>query len=305
MLNESRKVNFAEEYCGNKNAHSTIKALQNISDRIEPLYNKDLCDLSRDEAIEALKSLGAVSYSYVGFILHLVRNYTQWCLNNGLCIGENVYDRLSSGDIDTSERIASNIPRSYDEVAYIIDSAFGNIDEISGSNNCRACVWLSFLGIKIDKAIELKNEDYDGINLYCDGEKLDLTPYPEIRKVLDVCKIQVKYLKGCYYENYPTQNYLIKRYNVEATDIKAKFLRRISDKLTGYAKRTGDQSYTMSNFVKAGLFCRMEAAGDKWTDVANEYIVSNYAGEKSTGRMMTFKVKQLSKEYLAWRKINS
>lgn len=90
MYNEDRKNRFLDEsnlYANNK---STVLRVFNKSEPFEEAQHKDICEFSAGEIISFLKYLNTGSTNTLVVIRSLMVRYTQWCLQNSLCItGQN------------------------------------------------------------------------------------------------------------------------------------------------------------------------------------------------------------------------
>lgn len=302
MLNRANKEKFAEYYADKfpgedreKSRLFAMRKLEFVGDRIEDIYDKDICELQRDEIKDGLETIRG-GYYRNKTLLRIMRMYTEWCVENGICAENGAYSTITAIDIDSSTGQVARLVSGYHELAECIDAKFHPITEETLDNMWRASCWLLFFGVTPEEIETLKNEDYSNGILSTSSGKVDLSQYPEAVTALDVAKEQQSYSLGRGSATFEDPSKLIK-FNGKL-NFKRTFTTYIS-KLSTKNIDDGIEFLSMNEIIKSGLFWRAKNASseDEAAAMLTRYVYSRY---KTDERSIRFRLKQLRKEYQAW-----
>ncbi|MGN1341185.1 MAG: hypothetical protein ACI4WS_12905 [Oscillospiraceae bacterium] len=301
-MNRARKEKFAEYYANKfpgtdweKSRLFAMRKLEFVGDRIEDIYEKDICELQRDEIKDGLETIRG-GYYRNQTLLRIMRLYTEWCVENGICAENGAYSTITSMDVDGSAGQASGLVSGYREFAEYLDTIFHPVTEDKLDNMWRASCWLLFLGVSSDEIDALKNEDYSDGVLHISKGTIDVSGYPEVVTALETAKDQKSYSKGRGTAVFEDQSKLIK-YNGKLC-FKRAFTTHIS-KLSGKISEDGAVPLSANGIIKSGLFWRAKNAAneDEAASLMTRYVYSRYKSDESIIRLQ---LKQLRKEYQAW-----
>lgn len=84
MYNEKRKTQFLNEKRESAKTGNNLENVFRLSEARETLYEEDLCDWNSDRIIEFYKYYSTGSISSLVVINTALREYTTWCMENGL-----------------------------------------------------------------------------------------------------------------------------------------------------------------------------------------------------------------------------
>ncbi len=302
MLNRNRKEKFAEYYADifpgadrEKSKTFALRKLEFVGERIEDIYDKDICELQRDEIKDGLETIKG-GYYYIQVLLRMMRLYANWCADNGICGINNAYSSISAKEIDSSHGRVASLVSGYNEFAEYLDIKFRPESDNTLDNSWRAASWLLFLGVSAEEIEALQNSDYvDGV--ICIGSKqIDITEYREAVLALDTAKNQRTYAKGRGIVDCENPNKLIK------FNGKLSFTRAFTTYISKVKPNVQDEDVgflSMNEIIKSGLFWRMKNADseDETAMIATRYVYSRY---KSDDSVIKVQLKLLLKEYRAW-----
>lgn len=113
--NEEIKRVWIELYLSNKDmVRSTVESVFSASKKMESLLEKDICNFSKPEIESYYKSLSAKSKERISVANSILKEYKEWCYNNGYSYDSNPYY-----DTFTSEDFKRCISKSVLEKKYI------------------------------------------------------------------------------------------------------------------------------------------------------------------------------------------
>lgn len=106
MYNEDIKRRFLEEYQHTKLDRRSEWIFEKISDGYESIHDKDIAELSYEEAKTAVEKMGIEEIATIRTVISVARAYSEWCQENR--IFSNIPDgfkKLSAKDIDLSKAL--------------------------------------------------------------------------------------------------------------------------------------------------------------------------------------------------------
>ncbi len=132
--------------------------LTKMSKLVEPIFEKDLCEMGAGELLAGLTGVGYANRRTISNELLVIRHYTQWCHSAGFYTPDILgIQNIKSSDIPIKRGLASAIIPTPKALRKVIDSTR---DKDEG-NNDSIVVCLYWLGLTPDEVYDLKTEDVD------------------------------------------------------------------------------------------------------------------------------------------------
>lgn len=153
------KKEFLSSIENEKTRSMVASNLELLTENIESVYQKDLCQLSLSEAIDGLKNLPALNVSALNTILSSARKYCKWCEENGKFnnSAQNPFKKIKTRDIPLEPWIEKNVVKSplelYLKINGVVPFDCGYLAPV--------VVVLAWMGFKNEECIRLKMEEVD------------------------------------------------------------------------------------------------------------------------------------------------
>lgn len=154
MYNRDIKEQFLSEYDGNR----VIGARPNFEliGAYEEKFQKDLAEMSFDEAVETISNLNIGTYKTAAGVQSFIRSYVKWCdqfskfknINLELC-------SISADDIDCSKRLYELVFRSEDELI----KELGSVRPFDEGYPETIAVLLTWVGVKQNEIASVRASD--------------------------------------------------------------------------------------------------------------------------------------------------
>lgn len=154
MYNREIKEQFLAEYDGNR----VIGARPNLEliSVYEELFQKDLAEMSFNEAVEAISGLNIGTYKTAAGVQSFIRSYVKWCeqfnkfknINLELC-------SINADDIDCSKRLCELVFKSEDELI----KELGSVRPFDEGYPESIAVLLTWIGVKQSEISSIKISD--------------------------------------------------------------------------------------------------------------------------------------------------
>lgn len=272
----------------------------NLESKVEEFYDKDICELSSIQAKAGLSLIGASSYSYLTNLIRLLSKYTDWCIEKGYHTGENVYQSLSYSDLELSSVKLNSLLGGYEHMCSYLDDLCGKLEPAHKYNVYRTVMWLYYFGVNFEEAQELTANDYKDGLLTVGNKVIDMSPYEEVRKCIETTINQSYFWCGKRTLSYPPQSYILKRMSFKS-NFKRTVWTRISNLRAEYTDNTGNNTYSLTDIEKSGLFWRMKicANEDDRNVILTEFIYKKYTNDDSKSKRR-FMYKEILSDYKRW-----
>lgn len=135
--------------------------LKRVSEKIEPLFNKDLCELSADELIAGMSDMGYRTRRTVRNEMGAILKYLGWCNKSGYYVPDfSNLQRVRADDIAIKRGMMTKLISSPAELREIINIVKSK-DDI---NTDSVVLCLHWLGLTFEEICNLKSADVDLIN---------------------------------------------------------------------------------------------------------------------------------------------
>ena len=154
MYNREIKEQFLSEYDGNRviGARPNLESLS----AYEEMLQRDLAEMSFDEAVEAISGLNIGTYKTAAGVQSFIRSYVKWCdqfskfknVNLELC-------SISADDIDCSKRLRELVFKSEDELI----NELGSVRPFDEGYPESIAVLLTWIGVKQSEISSIKTSD--------------------------------------------------------------------------------------------------------------------------------------------------
>lgn len=151
--NEDRKKQFASGL----NTLTMAKFVFNAAAKYEAANETDLGGMSGEMVQRFLNTKLGPSKSTTYSSLSFIRKYQAWCVDNGF---EQEHD-LSGVELDTSYAKRKAMVASPYHLEQVMNQAFSPVEENTTDCLYRCMLWMVFVGIDDEDAIEVKSSDVD------------------------------------------------------------------------------------------------------------------------------------------------
>lgn len=154
MYNLEIKERFLAEYDGNRKL--SARPILELIGKHEEFLQKDLAEMSFDEAIDAIKNLDIGTYSTAFGVKTFIKSYVEWC--NGLSLFKDINLGLCTidvDDIDCSKRLGELAFKTEDELIKELGSV-RPFDEGYPENIVTLLTWI---GVKQNEIAAIRTSD--------------------------------------------------------------------------------------------------------------------------------------------------
>lgn len=132
--------------------------LKRVCEKIEPLFNKDLCELSADELIAGMSDMGYRTRRTVRNEMGAILKYLDWCNKSGYYVPDfSNLQRVRADDIAIKRGMMTKLISSPAELQEIINKVKSK-DDI---NTDSVVLCLHWLGLTFEEICHLKSADVD------------------------------------------------------------------------------------------------------------------------------------------------
>lgn len=173
MLNGEVKQRFLKTYFQNKATRNSAYKVLWQAGKCEEELNKDLRDMSFNEAQAVLDSIGGTKTSSSTVKLSTIRAYVKWCNANGM----ETTDAFMRVTLPGLDKIRTHMISGPKDLAIATDQYFGTVPEDECSDNVVRCIfWLAYMGVHADDVAFLTtdNIDLEKMELLYDGARLPI-----------------------------------------------------------------------------------------------------------------------------------
>lgn len=155
MYNEDIKRRFLEEYSVYKNKVWVFDAFE-VS--YEAIIEKDLAELDRTQALEAMESLNIEEISSARNIITLVRNYADWCKKEHVFVDiPGGFSQITVDDIDFGKVLGKILFK--DDIDLI--ESIKEVRTLDDGYSDVAILALSWIGLTREEISALRDNDVD------------------------------------------------------------------------------------------------------------------------------------------------
>lgn len=164
------KIKYIDSIKNKKTQYAVRQYLEVFTEKIESVYHKDLCQLSKKEALNGLSNLPNASVASLRQALTVARGYCNWCIENHEFDGQanNIFKRIKVGDIPLEPWIKDNVVKDANELMARIE----NTIPINQGFVAPVAAALAWMGFDIETSTQLKNADVNIFDRNINGKKI-------------------------------------------------------------------------------------------------------------------------------------
>jgi len=156
MYDEERKKQFLSSFASESMRHKYGLYLERAG-KVEEKFDCRLEDMTNEQAHEVALVFGAQRNATVKLLEHLFATYKEWCEENGIQFKPDV----SAFSFDTLSLIRTHMVFDPAQLQQKLDLVFHKESVKSTDNIFRAYLWMMFMGIGRQEAVEITNEHVD------------------------------------------------------------------------------------------------------------------------------------------------
>lgn len=158
MYNDDQKTTFIRESTRSISTAFTMQGMFKLSEAFENKFGKDLCEFSDGEIAEFISSAAPTRIDHKRQYKSTLRLYFKWCNKNGLC---DVIPDIDVEKCGSLEKIRSQFVVNPVQMQMRLDNVFEPEEWNTIHCTYRAFLWLAFIGLSTDEAINLRASDVD------------------------------------------------------------------------------------------------------------------------------------------------
>lgn len=190
MYNAEVKKSFLNTIV-NENSYKTYVTVFNKIEEMESTFGKDICEMSVDEIMVVLDLNTGTRFTNGIQMISILKNYVDWCIQNGKIVGENNFEKIDYKEIDQSMSMKTSYlkdEQEFEDICAVIfkkDAYYCEGVQIPRELALRLCFYAE---MDTKEIVLIKKEQVDFEN------KVILSPvylgikYPVDDKILKLCR---------------------------------------------------------------------------------------------------------------------
>lgn len=258
-----RKNRYLETIKDQKKREVETSVLSRVGSKIEAVFAKDVCELSKDELIAGFSNMGYTNARVASTELSVVKHYITWCSENGYYAPAlNEIKMVKSDDIGFKRMLLHSFVPTPEKLRDII---YATKDK-NGPNTDSIIICLYWLGLTLDEVYDLEKSDVDINNGIVNNDH-----YGQIKIPIELIEIFRSYVNND--EVYKNDERLV----------------LISD----------ETKYFLKRFIYPGT----KKTGERLSRVRIKMLVTNFKKQyiEENKEEINFSVKNLNTSGICWR----
>ena len=176
MYNEELKTRYIVDSTKSIKTANNIKAVFNATTKYEKELGSDICTMSAQELQPIIDNILGIRSNSKYAQIAILKEYFKWCrLNNYPGAGDGIANITIVGLGKVRKQMVSN-PRHLQEY---LDALYEKETEETLDNVYRCYLWMAYMGIKEDDALEIKSSDVDLSNMIINHNETEFLIYRE------------------------------------------------------------------------------------------------------------------------------
>ena len=151
MLNEERKLRFFKEYGTSATYKNVVANLITKIAKYEDEVNKDIAEFDEDTMSRVLKEHAGFRAKNIRYSRQMIRAYVLWCKQNGYKTTKAIF----TASAEPCDRIREEMVSSPTHLKSVLNIYFEPSKEETVDVVYRTYLWLAFIGLPVDHAIEI------------------------------------------------------------------------------------------------------------------------------------------------------
>lgn len=297
MYNSDQKLRFIHDITTSATVALGYERIFNRSEKIELLYSRDMCLMTREQIADVISEFTASKSSTTKGYIRQIRTYIRWCYDNGL---SESYVEIDETNVDRDTQIINAMVKDPTDLQERLNILFDKESELTKDLRYRCYFWLAFMGITKDDMPKITTDDVD----------VALRIVELNNTVYQIPECAVDAFKACASQTFFYVSAFNMQYKSERADTNV-LLRASKDvilskslSLSSTIDRRRKERHAIftlrySDILLSGMFYRMYLSEQDGVPVDFKGAIAENTHKQST---VSRKNKRYKAEYYAWKK---
>lgn len=164
MYNETTKQEFIRQYSESEAVRTRCKKIFNRLAEFEESCGVDVSEFSDDQIKRVLSEKAGLRHSSINVTVRILNDYLSWMQHNG----HNPKNSKIAFDDNESivQKYRNKMAFGVEHLVRYFDAVFGNIADESVYITYRCFLWLAFVGLDVQDAMNVRTYDVDTVGMF-------------------------------------------------------------------------------------------------------------------------------------------